>query len=101
MKYAIVESGGKQFKAVEGSSIVVDLLKSEAGQSVDLDVLLLVDGDKVTVGTPYIDDVKVKATNLGMLKGPKLVVFKYRPKKHYRKKTGHRQQYTRLQIETI
>ncbi|MRS06014.1 50S ribosomal protein L21, partial [bacterium] len=51
MKYAIVESGGKQFKAVEGSSIVVDLLKSEAGQSVDLDVLLLVDGDKITVGT--------------------------------------------------
>jgi large subunit ribosomal protein L21 len=102
MKYAIIESGGKQYKAVEGSSIVMDRFDSEAGQEISLDqVLLLVNDDSVSVGTPVVEGAKVKATVLGDEKGPKLIIFKYRQKKHYRVKTGHRQVYTRIKIEAI
>lgn len=102
MKYAIVESGGKQYKAVEGSTIEVDLLKADVGSKYTLeDVLLLVDGDNVEVGTPTVKGAKVKATVAEHIKGPKLIVFNYRAKKHIRVKIGHRQKYTRLKIEAI
>ncbi len=102
MKYAIVESGGKQYRAVEGSTIEVDRLNAEVGQDVKLDsVLLLVDGDNVSVGGPLVGGARVNATVVNHVKGPKIVIFRYRPKKRYRVKTGHRQQYTRLQINTI
>lgn len=102
MKYAIFESGGKQYKAVEGSMVDVDLLPIEAGQSLSLDsVLLVADGDKVAVGTPTVNGVKVVTTVVGTEKGPKVVIFKYSPKKRIRVKTGHRQKYTRLKIEKI
>ncbi|MEW5870239.1 MAG: 50S ribosomal protein L21 [Chloroflexota bacterium] len=102
MKYAIVEDGGKQYKAVEGGTIEVDYFPAEAGDSLDLErVLMVVDGDEISVGTPVLTEVKVQATVVGQVKGPKVVVFKYRPKKRIRVKTGHRQKYTRLQIEAI
>jgi len=102
MKYAIFEDGGKQYKAVEGITIDVDLYASEVGDQIDLDrVLLVADGDQVTVGTPTISGAKVLATVAEHVKGPKLIVFKYKPKKHYRVKTGHRQKYTRLMINSI
>lgn len=102
MKYAIVESGGKQYKAVEGQSIVVDRLDAGAGEKVVLsDVLLTVDDGAVKVGQPFVKNAKVSATVVGEEKGPKIIVFKYRPKKHYRVKTGHRQLYTRIQIDSI
>jgi large subunit ribosomal protein L21 len=86
MKYAIIDNGGKQYRAVEGSVIEVDRMNAEVGQSVELgSVLLLVDGEKIS----------------GQIKGPKVIIFKYRPKKRIRVKTGHRQQYTRLQINSI
>ena len=102
MKYAIVESGGKQYKAVEGTAIEVDLLPAEVGEQVDLDqVLLFVDDDEVKVGAPELNGAKVKTTVVSHIKGPKIVVFKYRPKKRIRVKTGHRQQYTRLMVNSI
>jgi large subunit ribosomal protein L21 len=102
MKYAIVESGGKQYKAVEGSTIEVDLLPVEAGQPVKLDsVLLLVDGDQVAVGTPNVAGAAVETTVVSHVKGPKVVVFHYSPKKRIRSKKGHRQQYTRLLVQSI
>ncbi len=102
MKYAIIESGGKQYKATEGSVIDVDLLTVEDGAKIQLDqVLLLVDGDKVSVGAPVVSGARISATVQGMVKGPKVVVFKYRPKKRYRVKTGHRERYTRLVINSI
>jgi large subunit ribosomal protein L21 len=102
MKYAIVECGGKQYKAVEGDAIEVDLLEIEAGQPYKLDsVLLLVDGDQVSVGTPLVSGAKVNATVVSHIKGPKVIIFKYRPKKRIRVKTGHRQQYTRLLVNSI
>ena len=102
MKYAIVESGGKQYKAVEGSTIEVDLLDAEIGKTIDLEkVLLLVEDEKVTVGTPTVKGAKVTASLVDQVKGPKVVIFKYSPKKRIRVKTGHRQQYTQLKIESI
>lgn len=102
MKYAIVEDGGKQYKAVEGGTIEVDYFPSEAGEDLDLNkVLLIVDGEDVSVGTPFVAGAKIQATVVSQVKGPKVVVFKYKPKKRYRVKTGHRQKYTRLQINSI
>lgn len=102
MKYAIVDSGGKQYKAVEGATIQVDRLQIEVGQQVDLgSVLLYVNGNDVSVGTPTVAGAKVNATVLDHEKGSKIIVFKYRPKSRYRVKTGHRQKYTRLLINTI
>ena len=102
MKYAIVESGGKQYRAVEGGVIDVDLLHVEPGTGYTLEgVLLLADGDDVTVGTPNVKGASVKATVVEHFKGEKTVNFTYSPKKRIRQKTGHRQQYTRLAIEKI
>jgi large subunit ribosomal protein L21 len=102
MKYAIVESGGKQFKAVEGGMIEVDRLQNEPGSSFKFEgVLLLVDGDNVTVGKPHVQGASVQATVVEHFKGEKTVNFTYSPKKRIRQKTGHRQQYTRLAIEKI
>jgi large subunit ribosomal protein L21 len=102
MKYAIIESGGKQYKAVEGETIEVDRLHLEAGKSHKLEgVLLLVDGDKITVGTPLIAGMSVNAKVVEHFKGEKSVNFHYKPKKRIRQKTGHRQQYTRLEIKKL
>jgi large subunit ribosomal protein L21 len=102
MKYAIIEDGGKQYKAVEGTTIDVDHYPSEEGEQMDLDrVLLINDGEAVTIGTPYIPGAKVAATVVSQIKGPKIVVFKYKPKIRYRVKRGHRQHYTRLRIDSI
>jgi|SRR5450756_116027 large subunit ribosomal protein L21 len=102
MKYAIVESGGKQFRAVEGNTIEVDRLAIEVGQPVELkSVLLIVDDGSVSVGTPTVSGAVVSTNVVDHIKGPKVVIFKYSPKKRIRVKTGHRQQYTRLHVESI
>jgi large subunit ribosomal protein L21 len=102
MKYAIVESGGKQYKAVEGEAIEVDRLPVNAGDKVGLErVLMLVDGEEITVGTPTVSGIQVSTTVMDHFKGPKLIVFKYSPKKRIRVKGGHRQQYTRLMVDVI
>jgi len=102
MKYAIVESGGKQYKAVEGETIEVDRLPVNAGEKFGLErVLMLVDGEEVTVGTPTVDGIQVSTTVVDHIKGPKIIVFKYSPKKRIRVKSGHRQQYTRLMVDGI
>ena len=102
MKYVILESGGKQYKAVEGGTIEVDLLHITPGTSVDLkEVLLLVNGDDVIVGAPVIEGASVKATVVEHFKGEKTYNFHYKPKKRIRQKTGHREQYTRLSVEKI
>jgi large subunit ribosomal protein L21 len=102
MKYAIVEDGSKQYKAVEGSTIEVDSFPAEVGDEIDLErVLMVVDGESVSVGTPLVAGAVVQATVAAQVKGPKLVIFRYKPKKRIRHKTGHRQKYTRLQINAI
>jgi large subunit ribosomal protein L21 len=102
MKYAIVEDGGKQYRAVEGATIDVDCFPSEDGEQLDLErVLLVADGENIQIGTPFLAGVKVQATVVSQVKGPKVIVFKYKPKQRYRSKKGHRQQYTRLMINAI
>jgi large subunit ribosomal protein L21 len=101
MKYAIVESGGKQYKAVPGSTIEVDRLPNQLGDAVELEVLLCTDGTKVQIGTPFVKNVKVRANVLEQFKAPKVIAFRYTPKKRIRRKRGHRQQYTRLGIQEI
>jgi large subunit ribosomal protein L21 len=102
MRFAIVESGGKQYRAIEGRTIEVDRLPVEAGKKFDIDrILLMSDGDDVLVGTPIVSDILVKVTVVDHVKGPKIDRFKYRPKKRIRVRGGHRQQYTRLMIDFI
>ena len=102
MKFMIVEQGGKQYRVAEGGTIEVDRLPNEVGEALTIeDVLLYVDDDAVTVGTPLVKGAKVNAKVLNHFKGRKILVFKYRPKQRYRVKSGHRQQYTRLLIESI
>jgi large subunit ribosomal protein L21 len=100
--YAVVETGGKQYKVSPGQTIEVERLEVAEGKTVNLErVLLIGDGKKVTVGTPTVDGARVVATSKGEGKGDKVIVFKYKPKVRYRKKTGHRQLYTRLVIDEI
>ena len=102
MRFAIVESGGKQYRAVEGRTIEVDRLPVDAGKKFDVErVLLMADGDDVLVGTPVISDILVKVTVVDHIKGPKIDRFKYRPKKRIRVRGGHRQQFTRLLVDFI
>jgi large subunit ribosomal protein L21 len=101
MRYAIVESGGKQYKAVEGQTIEVDRLADKEGAKVDLMALLMADGDDVMVGTPTVSDIQVKATVVDHFRGEKIFRFKYSPKKRIRVRGGHRQQYTRLMVDFI
>jgi large subunit ribosomal protein L21 len=102
MRYAIIENGGKQYKVFEGANIDVDLISAEVGTEIDLNnVLLVADGEKIKVGTPLVKGAHVKASIEAHVKGPKLTIFKYRPKQRYRVKTGHRQKYTRLQIGKV
>jgi len=100
--YAIVETGGKQYKVAAGQTVDVELLSQDVGSSVELNnVLMVADGDKVVTGQPMVKGAKVKATVVEQGKGKKVIVFKYKPKTRYSKKTGHRQQYTRLSIDKI
>ena len=101
MRYAIVESGGKQYKAVEGRTIDVDRLSDEEGDHVDLRTLLMADEDEFMVGTPTVNGIQVKATILEHFRGEKVFRFKYSPKKRIRVRGGHRQQYSRLMVEFI
>src|SRR5678816_744562 len=102
MRFAIIETGGKQYRAIEGQTIEVDRLPVEAGKKFDVErVLLMADGNDVLVGTPLVGDILVKVTVVDHTKGPKIDRFKYRPKKRIRVRGGHRQQYTRLLVDFI
>ena len=96
--YAIFVTGGKQYRAAEGDTIYVGKLDGEAGQTVVFDQVLLA-GDKV--GTPLVDGAKVTGTIEKQGRGKKIIVFKYKAKKNYHKKQGHRQSYTKVVINTI
>ncbi|MFC2069403.1 50S ribosomal protein L21 [Chloroflexota bacterium] len=100
--YAIIETGGKQYRVTPGQTIDVERLVMVEGNAIDLErVLLISDGNKITIGTPTVKGAKVKATLQGEGRGKKTIVFKYKSKTRYRKKTGHRQPYTRLVIDEI
>lgn len=100
--YAVIETGGKQYKVQEGDVVFVEKLDAEDGATVTFDKVLAVSNEgKVTFGKPLIENASVSAKVLGQGKNRKIIVFKYKPKKGYRNKTGHRQPYTKVQIEKI
>ena len=102
MIYAVIRSGGKQYKVEPNQLLDVERLPADVGAVVELsDVLLVADGDDVTVGQPRVTGARVVAEVMEHGRGPKLIVFKYKNKTRYRKKTGHRQAYTRLAIRQI
>ncbi len=100
--YAVIESGGKQYRVTEGMICSLEKIDAEEGSTVVFDKILVAsDGENVKVGTPYLSSAKIVGKVLNHGKGDKITVFKYTPKKNYRKKKGHRQPYTRVQIEEI
>ena len=100
--YAVIKTGGKQYRVRPGDSVEVECLPYEVGEQIELDeVLLVANGNGVRIGRPLVDGAKVKATVVRQAKGRKLIVFKYRPSKRYRRKRGHRQHLTRLRIDEI
>jgi len=101
MKYAVIKTGGKQYKVTEGQSLLVEKLNIEKNKPIEFDqVLLLVEDEKAKIGQPLVD-VKVKAKVLDQVKAEKIDVFKYKAKTGYHKKIGHRQNLTKIQIEKI
>ncbi len=103
LMYAVVVTGGKQYKVAEGDVLYVEKLTADFDSTVELDNVLLVgkDNGETVVGKPMVEGAKVTAKVLAQGKAKKVVVFKYKPKKDYRKKQGHRQPYTKIQIEKI
>ncbi len=100
--YAIIETGGKQYKVSEGDFVFVEKLDVEVGSDVTIDkVLVVANGDDVKVGAPYVEGATVTASAVKNGKEKKIIVYKYKPKKGYHKKQGHRQPYTKLEIKKI
>jgi len=100
--YAVIQTGGKQYRVSEGDTLKVEKLTAEAGDSIDLDkVLMVVDGESVSVGRPYLEGGKVSATVEGHGRGEKVRIVKFRRRKHHLKRQGHRQWYTCLKITGI
>jgi len=99
--YAVVESGGKQYRVAVGDVIEVEKLDAAEGEEVVLDRVLMLGGESVKVGAPLVEGAKVTAKVVGSGKRRKILVFKYRPKKNYRRRYGHRQPYTKLEIVKI
>ncbi|HSV32710.1 MAG TPA: 50S ribosomal protein L21 [Pyrinomonadaceae bacterium] len=101
MSYAVIRSGGKQFRVEEGGRLRVPALNKRVGESVELEVLSAGNDRETKVGAPIVDGAKVTATILDHGRGPKIIVFKKKRRKHYKRTKGHRQGYTTLKIESI
>lgn len=99
--YAIIETGGKQYKVAKDDIIDVELLADESMTYNFDSVLVLHDGQKLIIGAPYIEKAIVEAEIMGQVKGPKVIAYKYKRRKRFKKKVGHRQKYSRLKIKNI
>ena len=102
MMYAVIETGGKQYRVTEGQRIKVEKLAADEGATIDMDkVLMVANGDDIKVGAPYVDGGKVTATIKAHGRGKKVMIIKFRRRKHSRKTQGHRQSYTEIEITGI
>lgn len=99
--YAIIKTGGKQYKVSEGDVLSIEKLDAQIGEEVNFDVLMLAGDEGVTIGKPMVEEAKVTAKIVEHGKGPKVMIFKYKSKKNYRKRQGHRQPYTKVEILTV
>lgn len=101
LMFAIIQTGGKQYKVSEGTVLDVEKIERNIGDKINFDVLLISKEDKVVAGNPFVSGAVVEAEIVAHGKGDKIVVFKYKPKKHVRKKQGHRQPFTKIKITAI
>ena len=99
--YAIIATGGKQYKVSEGDKVRVEKLEAEVGSAVEFDQVLLIGGESTKVGNPTVAGAKVTGEVVAQARAKKVIVYKYKPKKGYHKKNGHRQMYTKVKIEAI
>ncbi|MFK0573791.1 50S ribosomal protein L21 [Endozoicomonas sp.] len=100
--YAVIKTGGKQYRVTEGEFLKVEKLDTAAGESLDIiDVLLIANGEELTVGAPVIEGAKVTAEVVSHGRGPKIKIIKFKRRKHHRKQMGHRQWFTELKITSI
>lgn len=99
--YAIIQTGGKQYRVEKGDVLEVELLGAESGAIEFKEVLMFNDGEKAHIGVPYVPKVLVKGEIIGNIKGPKVISFKYKRRKNYRRKVGHRQKYSAVKITDI
>lgn len=99
--YAVIETGGKQYKVQQGDVVFIEKLDVEEGGTVTFDKVMVLGGDDVKIGAPYVDGASVTATVAKQGKSKKVIVYKYKPKKGYHKKQGHRQPYTKVEITAI
>ena len=99
--YAIIATGGKQYRVSEGDVLFIEKIDAEVDSTVSFDVLLVENEGDVKVGTPVVEGVKVEGKVVGQVRGDKIIVFKYKSKKNYRRKQGHRQPYTKVEITKI
>lgn len=100
--YAVIRTGGKQYKVAAGGKLKVESLPNEVGSEIEIqDILMVSDGDKISIGAPTVAGASVKATVLSHGRGTKVIIFKMRRRKHYRKTQGHRQNYTEIRIDGI
>jgi len=99
--YAVIETGGKQYRVTEGDIIYVEKLENEPDSTVNFDVLMIGEGKLLKVGKPFVKDASVEGKVLGQVKGEKIIIYKYKSKKNYHRKAGHRQNYTKVEITGI
>ena len=99
--YAIIATGGKQYRVSEGDVIYIEKIDAQVDSTVSFDVLLMGNDGDVKIGTPVVEGVKVEGKAVGQIRGEKIVVYKYKSKKNYRRKQGHRQPYTKVEITKI
>ena len=99
--YAIIATGGKQYRVSEGDVIYIEKIDAQVDSTVSFDVLLIGNDGDVKIGTPVVEGVKVEGKVVGQIRGEKIVVYKYKSKKNYRRKQGHRQPYTKVEITKI
>ena len=101
MAYAVIKTGGKQYRVEEGTTLLVERLKGDEGSKLELEPLLYADGDKSILGGSDLGKIKVEAKVVGHERGPKLRIFKFKPKRGYKRTTGHRQELTRIRVTSI
>ena len=99
--YAVIKTGGKQYKVAQGETLKIEKLTADIGQTVEFEVLMVADGDKIQVGAPFLKNAKVSATVVEHGRGEKVKILKMRRRKHYRKQMGHRQSFTAVKIAEI
>ena len=99
--YAVIETGGKQYRVQQGDQLDVELISNDSGESLEFDALAVSDGSSLEIGTPIVEGAKVTVSIVEQLRGKKIYSFKKKRRKGYRRKIGHRQELTKIQVETI